>query len=132
MNFLTQTAGTPKYSAFASGAGAVVVLALILILGHPFGAVGVAYSTAAGNVAMALMALLLTRMHKLDIAWSAWLAFWPAFGLAAAGLACSIVALYCPVGSQGASTASAVGVVLVLGAVLLLSRRKQAISTEKD
>ena len=126
MNYLTQTAGTPKYSAVASGAGAVVVLVLILALGHSFGAVGVACITTAGYATMAVMALLLTRMHKLQIHWSAWLAFWPELVLAAAALSCAVAALAFPVGSAAASTSSGIGLALVLGVVFLAVRRKPA------
>lgn len=99
MNYLTQTAGLPKYSGLASGAGATVILGLILILGHRYGAVGVAYITAAGYLTMAAVALILTRTHKLDIAWRSWWPNWPEFTLAVGSLACSVAALASPVDS---------------------------------
>jgi len=100
MNYLTQTAGFPKFSAFASGAGAAVILVSISIFGHQYGAIGVAYATSAGYAAMAAVALLLTRTHKLDIAWNSWLRLWPELSLATLSLICSVAALATPPGSD--------------------------------
>lgn len=99
MNFLTQTAGLPKFSALASASGAVVILVGILVLGHRYGAVGVAFVTAAGYLTMAAVALVLTRINKLAIAWRSWLPLLPALGLTLSGLACNVAALASPVGS---------------------------------
>ena len=124
MNYLTQTAGRPKYSALASGAGAALILVSILVLGRTYGAVGVAYATAAGYLTMAGVAMILTRVLKLDIAWSSWLPNWPEVLLAAAALTCSVAALAAQVGSTLGWTFCAGCLLLVLAAVLLTARRK--------
>ncbi len=50
MNYLTQTAGLPKFSSLASGSGAVLILVSILLLAPPrYGAEGVAYATRRGG-----------------------------------------------------------------------------------
>jgi O-antigen/teichoic acid export membrane protein len=125
MNYLTQTAGHSKYSALASGAGAALILVSILILGHRYGAVGVAGATAAGYLTMAGVAIILTSALKLDIAWSSWLANWPEVLLAAAALTSGVVALAAPVGSTLGWTLAGGCLVLVLGAVVVAARRKQ-------
>lgn len=122
MNYLTQTAGLPKYSAFASGAGAILILIWILLWGRQFAAVGVAYATATGYLTMASVALVLTRLHSLDIRWHAWIACSPALLLSAGALGCSVAALALPRGSSvwiltGAS------LVLIIGAACLAARR---------
>jgi O-antigen/teichoic acid export membrane protein len=124
MNYLTQTAGHSKYSPLASGAGAALILVSILILGHRFGAVGVAYATTAGYVTMAGVATILTRVLKLDIAWRSWLGSWPEDLLAVAALTCSVASLAAPPGSTLGWTFAAACLVLVLGAVVLTARRK--------
>jgi O-antigen/teichoic acid export membrane protein len=126
MNYLTQTAGLPKYSALASGAGAMLILVSILALGHRYGAVGVAYATAAGYLTMAAVAMILATTHKLAIAWHSWLGNWPKVFLAAFALACSVGALASPVGSRIAWTFTAVSLVLVLSAILLTAFRKHS------
>jgi O-antigen/teichoic acid export membrane protein len=125
MNYLTQTAGLPKYSVLASGAGAALILVSILIVGHRYGAVGVAYATAAGYLAMAGVAMILTRVLKLGITWRTWRADWPQILIAAAALACSVAALAAPVGSTLAWTLAGACLILVLGAVISTARRKQ-------
>lgn len=129
MNYLTQTAGVPKYSALASGAGAAVILVSILILGHKYGAVGVAYGTAAGYLTMAAVALSLARTLKISVAWSTWLTHWPAVVLGAVALACSVAALASPVASVLGWTLSGASVVLVLGAIILTARHRDGDST---
>lgn len=126
MNYLTQTAGLPKYSALASGAGATLILVSILVLGHQYGAVGVAYATAAGYLTMAAVAIILTHVFKLDIAWSSWLAYWPEALLAGAALTFSVAALASPVGTSLAWTFIGLCLVLVLGAIILTDRRKHS------
>jgi O-antigen/teichoic acid export membrane protein len=124
MNYLTQTAGLPKYSALASGAGAAVIFASILILGQRYGAVGVAYGTAAGYVTMAAVALSLTKALKIDVVWSRWLVHWPEVLLGAAALTCSVVALAAPAGSTiGWALTGACGL-LVVGTLVVGARRK--------
>ncbi|MBI3216036.1 MAG: oligosaccharide flippase family protein [Mycobacterium sp.] len=124
MNYLTQTAGLPKYSALASGAGATVILVSILVLGRTYGALGVAFITAAGYVTMATVAMALTRAHQLDIAWRSWALNWPDCILAGAALACSVGALVYPVGSSAGRILTGFCLTLALGAVLMTSRRK--------
>lgn len=126
MNYLTQTAGLPKYSALASGAGATLILVSILVLGHKYGAVGVAYATTVGYLTMAAVAMILTRVFKLDIAWSSWLAYWPEALLVAAALTFSVAALASPVGTSLAWTFIGLCLLLVLGAIILTDRRKHS------
>jgi O-antigen/teichoic acid export membrane protein len=123
MNYLTQTAGLPRYSALASGAGATVILVSVLVLGHRHGAVGVAYATTAGYLTMAAVAMILTRTHKLDIAWSSWLVLWPAVVFAATALGCSVAALASPVGSIFGWMFTGACLVLTLGAIVLARRQ---------
>lgn len=124
MNYLTQSAGLPKFSAFASGAGAVVILISILVLGHRYGAAGVAYITVAGYLTMAAVALVLTRTHRLDIAWRSWRSSWPEFTLAAGALACSVGALESRAGSAVGWMFTATCASLILGGVIVTSRRR--------
>jgi O-antigen/teichoic acid export membrane protein len=126
MNYLTQTAGRPKYSALATGAGAVVILVSILVVGHRYGAVGVSFATAAGYLTMAAVAMILVVVLKLDIAWSSWLGHWPEIILGAAALLCSAAALASPVRSSLGWTFTGFCLVLILGAVILCARRIQA------
>jgi O-antigen/teichoic acid export membrane protein len=124
MNYLTQTAGLPRLSALASGTGAAVILVSILVLGHRYGAVGAAYATAAGYLTMAAVAVILTMVQKLDIAWRSWLANWPKFVLAAGALTCSVAALASPVGSPLSWTLTAACLVLALSAFIVTARRE--------
>ncbi len=124
MNYLTQSAGLPRYSAFASGAGALVIFTAILLFGREFGAVGVAYATAAGYMTMALVAFMLTRTHKLDIRWGAWRGDRIGIFLALAALGCSVSALWSPIDSMRSSVLAAVAIVCVLGAIFLMTRRR--------
>jgi O-antigen/teichoic acid export membrane protein len=126
MNYLTQTAGLPKYSAAASGAGAVLILVSILLLGHRYGAVGVAYATTAGYLTMMAVAMILMTTHKLDIAWSSWLGDWPAVVLGVCALACSVAALASPVGSTIGWTFAGGCLLLVVAAIVLTVRRKHS------
>lgn len=124
MNYLTQTAGRTRYTSLASGAGAAVILGLILAFGHRYGAVGVAISTSAGYLAMAAAAMVLTSTNKLDIQWNSWRPLWPAFALATAALVFSVAALASATRfALGCSLAGA-GVALALGAMLLGFQRR--------
>ncbi|WP_459985370.1 lipopolysaccharide biosynthesis protein [Mycolicibacterium hodleri] len=123
MNYLTQTAGLPKFSSLASGSGAVLILVSILLLAPRYGAEGVAYATVAGYAAMALVAFILSAMHKLDIAWRSWAANWPGVALAAGALVMSVVALIVPVRHPLAFAASGICFVLVLSAIVVTRLR---------
>jgi hypothetical protein len=73
---------------------------------------------------MAAVALILTMIHKLDIAWRSWLANWPEVVLAVGALACSVAALASSVGSTLSWTFTAACLVLALGAFILTARRE--------
>lgn len=124
MNYLTQTAGLPKYSAIASGAGGVLILASILVFGRTHGAMGVSIGTTTGYLVMAAAALALVRGHKLDIAWRAWLPQWRGILLGCTALGCSVAALMSPVRSPAGLLLGSSCLVLVFGAVGLTARRK--------
>jgi O-antigen/teichoic acid export membrane protein len=124
MNYLTQTAGLPKYSALASGTGAALILFSILLLGHKYGATGVAYVTVAGYLIMAVFAMILVRILRLDIAWNSWLRDWPAVLLGVVALICGVVALSSPVGSSLLWTFVVMSLASALGAVILTARGK--------
>jgi O-antigen/teichoic acid export membrane protein len=118
MNYLTQAAALPRYSAVASGSGAAVILVSILLLGRTYGAVGVACATAVGYMTMAAVVLAVTRAVKLDIAWRTWLAFWPEILLAFSALACSVAALASPMNSPLSWTLSGISVAFLIAAAL--------------
>lgn len=124
MNYLTQTAGITKSSMFASGAGAAAILVGILLLGHDFGAIAIAYATAGGYVLMAMVAVALTFAHKLQIDWKIWLPYWPEVVLAAAALACSVVGLAYPLGSLVAWLYTGGCLILLSASIVLTARRK--------
>lgn len=123
MNYLTQTAGRPKYSALASGAGASLILVSILLLAPRYGAIGVAYATTAGYTTMAAVAVLLVISHKLNIAWHSWLPAWPEVTLAFQALICGVIALMGPVGDPVQFASSGACLVLMLAAIILIQRR---------
>lgn len=125
MNYLTQAAGLPRYSALASGAGATFILISILIFGRKYGAVGVAYATSAGYLAMAVVAMSIVHVLKLEISWNSWRASWPEISLAAGALACSIAALSCPTGSPLVWAFTGGCLVLVIGATVLTYRERE-------
>lgn len=112
MNYLTQTAAVPRYSALASGVGAATILILIPLVGPRHGAVGVAWATAAAFLAMAAVAMVLTVVHKLDIAWRVWRPYWAEFLPAAAALTCALAALGTPTGSTAGWVFAAAGLLL--------------------
>lgn len=124
INYLVLTAGVPKYSAFASGAGAVVILGPILVFGREYGAIGVAYATSAGYFAMTAVAFGMIRVAKLEIAWRAWAACWPEVTGGAAAMVLSTVALNLPVGSAPSRILAGGSIGLLLVAAMLIARRR--------
>lgn len=119
MNYLTQTAGKPKYSSLATGAGALVIFVSILLFGRTYGAAGVAFATSVGYATMAVVALGVVLGLKLDIQWRQWLRSLLAVLLGAVGLVFSIAAVmvstrsvWCWTLCAGALIISAVAVVL--------------------
>jgi O-antigen/teichoic acid export membrane protein len=122
MNYLTQTAGITRLSALASGAGTTVLVILVLTFGPTYGAIAVAYATSAAYLAMAAVALLLTVVEDVDIAWSSWKAHWPAFATSAVALGLSFAALASPTGSRSAMLLSCTGLGLLAVQVLVLRR----------
>lgn len=123
MNYLTQTAGLPRYSALASGSGATVILISILALGQRYGAPGAAWITSVGYVTMAVGAALLTKTNKLDIAWKSWLPVWPTLASSGVALTCSVAALASPLCFALHSILAVVGLVVALVALVLAARR---------
>ncbi|OPX11458.1 lipopolysaccharide biosynthesis protein [Mycobacterium sp. AT1] len=122
INYLVLTAGLPKYSAFATGTGAVIILGSIFVFGREFGATGVAYATTVGYVAMAAVAIMLTRFTKLEIAWRAWAVRWPELVLGAMALSCTVAALSLPVGSWLSRAFAGVCLAVLTGTALLVAR----------
>ena len=123
MNYLTQTAGLPRFSALASGTGAAVILVTILLFARTYGAAGVSYGTVAAYLMMAVVAFALTAANKLEIAWHAWAKAWPEIVLSCAALVCSIAALTRPnagISEQGLAISS---LIFVAGAALVTLRR---------
>ncbi|WP_442932816.1 lipopolysaccharide biosynthesis protein [Mycobacterium kyogaense] len=132
MNYLTQTAGLPKYTAIASGGGALIILVGILLIGRAQGARGVCYVTAGGYLAMAVIAFILVRAHRLDVRWRAWATHGPDLCLGIAALSCGAAALAMPVGSRLALVLASCAVVLVLATAALagyLGRTTQPLGT---
>lgn len=123
-NYLVLTAGIPRYTAIATGAGAAVIFGSIFVFGRDHGAAGVAFGTTVGYVVMAVIAVLLTRFAKLDISWRAWAGSWPEIALGAAALTCSVVALAWPVGSGAGRSLGAASLVLLLCVAAVVRRRK--------
>lgn len=123
MNYLTQTGGLPRFSSLASGAGATVILTAVLAFGGRYGAAGVAYSTVAAYVVMAVVAVALVHGHRLKVSWRTWRSSWGGVVLSAASLACSVMALESDVGSR-TSHAYASGCLgfLVIAVILTLRR----------
>lgn len=99
MNFLTQTAGITRFSAIASGGGAIILFTGILLFAPRHGATAVAIATVAANFAMAGVALGLVLAHRLDIAWRSWAPTWPAVALGVGALGLTIAALNLPADS---------------------------------
>jgi O-antigen/teichoic acid export membrane protein len=124
INYLVLTAGLPHYSALATGTGAAIILVSIFIFGRDYGAVGVAYATTAGYLAMAAVAIMLTRLTRLDISWRRWAMCWPDIAVGTAALACSVAALSCPVGSAPSRILAGGCLVLLFGAAILVTRHR--------
>jgi O-antigen/teichoic acid export membrane protein len=127
MNYLTQTGGVTRFSAVASGTGAALILVSILIFGGRYGALGLAYATAAGYLTMAVLGMILLSVHKFDIAWSSWFRNWPEIVLAIAALASAVAALSSQV-NGAASRLFAAGALLLIGAIYPLMRRHHSVS----
>ncbi|MGY4712351.1 lipopolysaccharide biosynthesis protein [Mycolicibacterium sp. CBM1] len=125
MNYLTQSAGLPRYSALASGGGSAVILLSILALGRRFGAVGVAYATSIGYLTMAIVAIVLTRALTVDVAWRSWVRYWPEVSLAGAALASSVAALASAVHSPASWFFAFASVVLLLSSLFRTTRRER-------
>ena len=124
MNYLTQTAGLPRFSSLASGAGAVTIVALIFTLGRRQGAEGAVHATVIGYFVMAGTAMLLTIFLRLEIHWSSWFKNWPEVLFAASALACSLGALSSPVGSREALALAGGGLIMVLSGLLATRLRR--------
>lgn len=122
-NYLVQTAGTTKPVALASGTGAVVTLVLLLVFGRTNGAVGAGYAIAAGILTMLLIAAATTRLTKLDIAWRTWRSSWTETSLGVCALACSVVALALPVGSNTTRYLAVLALLPAAGSAVLTLRR---------
>ena len=124
MNYMTQTAGLTRYSALASGAGAATILILTLLWGSAFGAVGVAYATTAGYIAMAVMAFALTSIQKLDIRWRAWLPNWTEILLGSVALALTTAILVSTLSITLSWMLIGISGTLIIAAVGVLVRRR--------
>ncbi|BBY78766.1 hypothetical protein MPRF_56650 [Mycolicibacterium parafortuitum] len=122
-NYQVQTAGMTKPVAFASSAGASLMLVLLLTLGHAHGALGGAYAVAAGILLMLLISACLTRVLRLHIAVRTWAGMWPEVALAASGLTCSVWALMWPVGSMPSKIVGILCLAPTICAVLVSYRR---------
>ena len=127
INYLVLTAGVPKYSAFASGAGAVVILGSILVFGREYGAIGVAYATSAGYFVMTAVAFGMARLAKLDIAWRAWVSCWPEITIGIMALAFSSTALLFPVGSGSSRTLAGGSLASLIAVLALMAKRQRAV-----
>lgn len=135
INYLVLTAGVTKYSSFATGTGAVVVGICILVFGPRYGAMGVAYGVAAGNLAMAIVALILVRVAKLDVVWTAWRECWPESLAAATALALSTASLAQPVNSAASLILAAWSACLLVVSFLVLGLRSAVtagVSTNRE
>nr|WP_284228770.1 MULTISPECIES: hypothetical protein [unclassified Mycolicibacterium] len=127
INYLVLTAGLPKYSAFATGTGAVIILGSIFVIGREFGATGVAYATTVGYIAMTAVAILLTRFTKLEIAWRAWAVRWPEHALGTVALGFTVAALSLPVGSWLSRAFAGVCLTVLIGTALMVARPRSRI-----
>ena len=125
INYLVLTAGVPKYSALASGAGAVVILGFILVFGRQYGAIGVAYATSVGYLVMAAVALSMTRLAKIDVKWRAWVSCWPEIGVGTTALTFSTAALFVPAGSEPSRFLAAGSLALLAIVALLVLRERR-------
>ena len=123
VNYLVQAAGETRAIALASGGGAILMLGALLGLGRTYGAWGAAFATAGGFLAMALLALSLPRLIRVEIRWRSWLRYWPEVLLAMSALFGAVVALALPVGSWAGRAVAAVCVVLSAAALVRSTRR---------
>lgn len=98
-NYQVQTAGSTKPVAFASSAGAALMLVLLLMVGRSHGAIGAACAITIGFASMLLIALLLSHLLKLDVRWKSWGRCWPELASGGTALAVSVAAVSSPVGS---------------------------------
>lgn len=127
MNYTVQTSGATRWSSAASVVGAVTIFTFTIFLGSYYGAVAVAIGTTAGFVLMALVALLLTRALKLEIAWRSidlpW--YWIVGGIVA--IAMATIALFLPVFSAMSVLISllSISIVVAISAHALVLRRIQ-------
>ena len=111
MNYLVQTAGTPRYSSVASIAGATIILSGTLVIGAQAGANGVAVVTLLGFIVMAMMSYLLVVVVRLQISWRQLMLSPVQLSLAVLGLAAQCSSLMLPTSSPAA---------LVLGAAAVI------------
>jgi hypothetical protein len=123
MNYLTQTAGLPRFSALASGTGAAVILTTVLLFARTYGAAGVSYGTVAAYLMMAIAAFALTLANKLEIEWHTWVKAWPEIVLSCAALVCSVAALTLPDARISEQVLAISGLIFVAGATLVTLRR---------
>jgi Na+-driven multidrug efflux pump len=123
MNYLTQTAGLPRFSALASGTGAAVILTTVLLFARTYGAAGVSYGTVAAYLMMAIAAFALTLANKLEIEWHTWVKAWPEIVLSCAALVCSVAALTLPDARISELGLAISGLIFVAGATLVTLRR---------
>jgi O-antigen/teichoic acid export membrane protein len=127
VNYLVLTAGMPRYTAIATGSGAIIILSAIFVVGREYGASGVAYATALGYIAMAAVAVLLTRFTKLDISWRAWATCWPEITASFVALGCSVAALLCSANSTFAWLFACGCIASLLGAAVLMRKARPRI-----
>jgi hypothetical protein len=123
MNYLTQTAGLPRFSALASGTGAAVILTTVLLFARTYGAASVSYGTVAAYLMMAVVAFALTLANKLEIEWQTWLKAWPEIVLSGAALGCSVAALTLPTAGISEQVLAISSLIFVAGATLVTLRR---------
>lgn len=124
INYLVLTAGIPKYSVLATGTGAIVILASVFIFGREYGALGIAFATTVGYSIMAVVAVMLTRLAKLDIRWRSWARCWPELATGAAALGCGVIALAYPVGSNVSRSLGLVDLLLLIGVAMLIRHNR--------
>lgn len=126
-NYLVQAAGRTKQIALASGGGAVVMMICLLALGRSYGAIGAAFATTGGFLIMAIIAVSLTRILKLEVAWRSWARCWQESALGLAALVGSVIALTYPVGSSAGRVFAAACLLLAAGALVLSIRRSPGV-----
>jgi O-antigen/teichoic acid export membrane protein len=125
MNYVVQTAGQTRFSSIASVTGAVLMMVGIFSMGQT-GAIGAAYAITAGYIGMAAVALLLTRLLKIQFRWSSLRSCLPEAATAAVGLGLSIAALASPARSQSACLFSTGCIILVLVGFVSMTLRRES------